>query len=52
MRTIVVALVVALVTAGSSTAALVVTSKNIKNGTIQAVDISATVPEAEAGDQP
>lgn len=41
MRTIVVALAVALVTAGSATAAFVVTSKNIKNGTIQLVDMSA-----------
>jgi Tol biopolymer transport system component len=43
MRTIVVALAVALVTASSSTAALVVTSKNIKNGTIQLADISPRV---------
>ena len=41
MRTIVVALAVVLVTASSSTAAFVVTSKNIKNGTIQTVDLSA-----------
>jgi hypothetical protein len=46
MRTMAVALAVALVTAGSSTAAFVVTSKNIKNGTIQLVDIS---PRAKAG---
>ena len=43
MRTIVVALAVALVTASSSTAALVVTSKNIKNGTIQLADSSPRV---------
>jgi Tol biopolymer transport system component len=43
MRTIVVALAVALVTASSSTAALVVTSKNMKNGTIQLADISPRV---------
>ena len=41
MKTIAVALAVALVTAGSSTAAFVVTSANIKNGTIKLVDISA-----------
>lgn len=45
MRTIAVALAVGLVTAGSSTAALIVTSKNIKNGTIQLVDMS---PRAKA----
>jgi hypothetical protein len=45
MRTIAVALAVSLVTAGSSTAAFVVTSKHIKNGTIQLVDMS---PRARA----
>jgi hypothetical protein len=51
MRTIVVALAVALVTAGSSTAAFVVTSKNIKNGTIQTVDISAKAKRALKGNR-
>jgi hypothetical protein len=49
MRTIVVALAVALVTASSSTAAFVVTSKNIKNGTIQLVDISPKATKALRG---
>jgi hypothetical protein len=49
MRTIVVALAVALVTASSSTAAFVVTSKNIKNGTIQLVDISPKAKKALRG---
>jgi hypothetical protein len=46
MRTIALALGVALVTASSATAAFVVTSRNIKNGTIQLVDIS---PRAKDG---
>jgi hypothetical protein len=46
LRIIVVALVVALITAGSSTAAFVVTSKNIKNGTIRMVDLSPAVKQA------
>jgi hypothetical protein len=49
MRTIVVALAVALVTASSSTAAFVVTSKNIRNGTIQLVDISPKAKKALRG---
>jgi hypothetical protein len=49
MRIIVVALAVALVTASSSTAAFVVTSKNIKNGTIQLADISAKAKKALRG---
>jgi hypothetical protein len=49
MRTIVVALAVALVTASSSTAAFVVTSKNIKNGTIQLVDLSPKAKKALRG---
>lgn len=49
MKTIAVALGVALVTAGSSTAAFVVTSKNIKNGTIQLVDISPRAKSALRG---
>ena len=47
MRTAIIAAIVAtLVSAGSATAAFVVTSKNIKNGTIQLVDMS---PRAKAG---
>jgi hypothetical protein len=49
MRTIMVAIAVALVTAGSSTAAFVVTSKNIKNGTIQLADISPRAKKALRG---
>jgi hypothetical protein len=49
MKTIAVALAVALVTAGSSTAAFVVTSANIKNGTIKLVDISAGAKRALHG---
>lgn len=46
MRTAIIAAIVAmLVSAASATAAFVVTSKNIKNGTIQLVDIS---PRAKA----
>ena len=46
---VVVATVVALVTAGGSTAAFVVTSKTIKNGTIQLVDISPQAKKALRG---
>jgi Collagen triple helix repeat (20 copies) len=46
VRIIIIALALALVVTGGSTAAFVVTSKNIKNGTIQLVDISA---RAKAG---
>ena len=49
MRTIAVALAVALVTAGSSAAAFVVTSKNIKDGTIQPVDLSAKTKRVMRG---
>jgi hypothetical protein len=49
MRTIAVALAVALVTAGSSTAAFIVTSANIKNGTIKMVDISPAAKAALRG---
>jgi hypothetical protein len=49
MKTIAVALAVALVTASSSTAAFVVTSKNIKNGTIQLIDISPKAKKALRG---
>jgi hypothetical protein len=45
MKTLAVALAVGLVTASSSTAAFIVTSANIKNGTIQLVDLS---PRARA----
>jgi len=41
MRTIAVALAVAFFTASGATAAFVVTSANIKNGTIQPIDLSA-----------
>jgi hypothetical protein len=43
------ALVALLVSAGSATAAFVVTSKNIKNGTIQVVDISKKAQRALKG---
>jgi hypothetical protein len=46
MKAFAVGLAVALIAAGSATAAFVVTSKNIKNGTIQLVDISAKAKEA------
>src|SRR5215218_2312524 len=49
VRTIAVAVAVALVTAGGSAAAFVVTSKNIKNGTIQLVDISPRAKKALRG---
>jgi hypothetical protein len=49
LRTIAVVVAVALATAGGSTAAFVVTSKNIKNGTIQLVDISPTAKKALRG---
>jgi hypothetical protein len=49
MKTIAAALAVALVTAGSSTAAFVVTSANIKNGTIKLVDISSGAKRALRG---
>jgi hypothetical protein len=49
LRTIAVAIAVALVTAGGSTAAFVVTSKNIKNGTIQLVDMSPRAKNALRG---
>jgi Collagen triple helix repeat (20 copies) len=46
LRIIIITLALALVVTGGSTAAFVVTSKNIKNGTIQLVDMSA---RAKAG---
>jgi hypothetical protein len=49
LRTIAVVVAVALVTAGGSAAAFVVTSKNIKNGTIQLVDISPRAKKALRG---
>jgi hypothetical protein len=49
LRTIAAVVAVALVTAGGSTAAFVVTSKNIKNGTIQLVDINAKAKKALRG---
>ena len=49
LRTIAVPVAVALVTAGGSVAAFVVTSKDIKNGTIQLVDISAKAKKALRG---
>jgi hypothetical protein len=49
LRTIAVAFAVALATAGGSTAAFVVTSKSIKNGTIQLVDISPKAKKALRG---
>jgi hypothetical protein len=45
------ALVAFVVSAGSATAAFVVTSKNIKNGTIQTVDISAKAKRALKGNR-
>jgi hypothetical protein len=45
------ALVAAVVSAGSATAAFVVTSKNIKNGTIQPIDLSAAAKKAMRGPQ-
>lgn len=51
MRIVMVALIVALVTASSSTAAFVVTSKTIKDGTIQTVDISANAKRALKGNR-
>ena len=52
MRTAIVAGIVAmLVSAASGTAAFVVTSKNIKNGTIQTVDISAKAKQALKGNR-
>jgi hypothetical protein len=49
MKALAIGLAVALVAAGSATAAFVVTSKNIKNGTIQLVDISAKAKKALRG---
>jgi hypothetical protein len=49
MKGLAIGLAVALVTVGSATAAFVVTSKNIKNGTIQLVDISPKAKEALRG---
>lgn len=50
MRAAIIAAAVALlVSATSATAALVVTSQNIKNGTIQTVDISAKAKRALRG---
>ena len=49
MRTILVALAVALFTASGATAAFVVTSANIKNGTIQPVDLSAKTKRVMRG---
>lgn len=51
MKGLAIGLAVALVTAGSATAAFVVTSKNIKNGTIQLVDISPKAKRALRGQQ-
>jgi hypothetical protein len=52
MKTAIVAAIVAmLVSAASATAAFVVTSKNIKNGTIQTVDISAKAKRALKGNR-
>jgi hypothetical protein len=51
MRTVIVALIVALVTTSSSTAAFVVTSKSIENGTIQTVDISAKAKRTLKGNR-
>ena len=45
------ALVAFVVSAGSATAAFVVTSKSIKNGTIQTVDISAKAKRALKGNR-
>jgi hypothetical protein len=49
MKAFAVGLAVALITAGSATAAFVVTSKDIKNGTIQLVDISPKAKKALRG---
>jgi hypothetical protein len=50
MRTAIIAAIVAtLVSATSATAAFIVTSKNIKNGTIQLVDISGKAKRALKG---
>jgi hypothetical protein len=49
MKGLAIGLAVALVTAGSATAAFVVTSKNIKDGTIQLVDISSKAKKALRG---
>jgi hypothetical protein len=53
MRTAIVVAVVALITAGTTSAAyqLVITSKQIKNGTIQPVDLSATTKRTMRGAQ-
>jgi hypothetical protein len=48
-KTLAAALAVALVTAGSSTAAFIVTSANIKNGTIKLVDMSPGAQRALRG---
>jgi hypothetical protein len=48
-KTLAAALAVALVTAGGSTAAFVVTSANIKNGTIKLVDMSPRAQRALRG---
>ncbi len=49
MRIIVVGLAIALFTASGATAAFVVTSANIKNGTIQPVDLSAKTKRVMRG---
>jgi hypothetical protein len=49
MKGLAIGLVVALITAGGATAAFVVTSKNIKDGTIQLVDISSKAKKALRG---
>lgn len=52
MKSIIIAgVVAALVAASTATAALIVTSKNIKNGTIQMVDISAGTKRALKGNR-
>jgi hypothetical protein len=48
---IIAGIVAMLVSAASATAAFVVTSKNIKNGTIQTVDISAKAKRALRGNR-
>jgi Collagen triple helix repeat (20 copies) len=48
---IIAGIVAMLVSAASATAAFVVTSKNIKNGTIQTVDISATAKRELKGNR-
>jgi hypothetical protein len=48
-RTLAAAITVVLVTAGSSAAAFIVTSKDIKDGTIQLVDISGHAKKALRG---